>query len=748
MTETFTITCAFGRQSKLKNALQYRPAIELILPRRNNSTFISTVVNPQGTRENNTLKQRLKDSCNGSEPSILLFGDIFSMSPMLEHNLIVEEYARHSSDDEKQRWLKSYTRCYELVRDKEPFVAFRIVRIAKASNQIAWTSSSMRALGYDLHFVNSLSPRNDLKKATFQKLKKQLLALNFFAKNIKMLVNDMFQRARLYNTGILRHRLFEAIKMHNSSEPYLQLAVFFLPKYMKYLIDNRRVLDKCLNDLNSSDQPDLVLYEKYPTIWSKVPWVDQVEATIKFWQQHDMFLIEGWEPRFDTYKKVFEARQIGGETVAAIDFKLQMIETVQQIMDPDIPKTYNYAFKHEYDAELDFINLFQAVLKKEDVSVELGYQLSDLQDAVIIVPNLSLKRYAAYICHPMNRNNIKVYDKSICGTCFGNKQKKRFVAFGLDLWAFNDIHSYLKGIALRKTLKSKVTLHAFADVNISYFTAPRYGFRPWNKLREAAWFPKIEPVPKSGHMHANETVINDIDVFLKEKILDETIMHKKDRLCAFNSYVFMTFSEQDRETIVEELSRNDRLPNNKLKYKVGDRVQTPDGFLTNIKNITHEGKVSTYAWKNNYEQFMVFLENPFHEFEPLCYHATELRDAFVMRFHWLCGPISNVVLCGSWPVYALEEVRKLCTRNIYFHPEFNELAWQRPQHPRKNCFHSILHEQQTRMNRKRQAEQEAEEEAKQAAKKQRLQDVYNRSKELARAKQNSHETASLSSENL
>ena len=70
--------------------------------------------------------------------------------------------------------------------------------------------------------------------------------------------------------------------MHNSSETYLKLAVFFLPKYMKYLVDKRAMLDKCLHDLQTMEQPDLVLYEKYPTIWSKLPWVDQVEDTIKF----------------------------------------------------------------------------------------------------------------------------------------------------------------------------------------------------------------------------------------------------------------------------------------------------------------------------------------------------------------------------------------------------------------------------------------------------------------------------------
>jgi hypothetical protein len=120
--------------------------------------------------------------------------------------------------------------------------------------------------------------------------------------------------------------------------------------------------------------------------------------------------------------------------------------------------------------------------------------------------------------------------------------------------------------------------------------------------------------------------------------------------------------------------------------------------------------------------------------ETLCYHPTELRDAFVMRFHWLCGPISNVVLAGSWPVYAVEQMRKLCTRKMFFHPNFKEVPWQRPEHPRKNCFHSILHDQELERLRKRKAEQEAEDQARQAAKKQKLKDLYDRSKALARAK--------------
>ncbi|MAD25165.1 MAG: hypothetical protein CMO44_13430 [Verrucomicrobiales bacterium] len=744
-----SITCAFGRQSALKNAVQYRPAIDLILPRKNNSTFFTTIINPQGTHENRKFRKELCDSCNGTEPSIVLFGDVFSMSPMLVHSLLLEEVARHTSAEKDLEFLKLHTRCFELVRENEPFVAFRIVRIFKAPTKIEWDAKSLRSLGYEQHFVESLNPRNKIKKSVLKRIKTEILDMmknnNFFNKDAKYRVNQIFHKARLFNVGILKHRLLEAAKIHIKSESYLKLAVFFLPKYMQYLIDNRRYLDKCLNDLCTSDKPDVVLYEKYPMIWSKLPWVDQVEDTLKFWNQHELLNLGEWQPRFDTFKKVFEARNLKGETVAAIDFELQHVETVKHIIDPDIPRTYNYAFAHEYEAELEFIQLFQTALKKEEVNVELGYQLSDSTDAIVLVPNLSLKRYAALVCYPIDRKNIHVYDKTLYSPYFGNKKTKRIIAFGLDLWAFKDISTYLKGISVRQKLVSKITLHAFADINIGYFTAPRYGLRPWNELREASWFPKIEPIPKSGHLHANEEVIKDFDQFLKDKILDETVMHKKDRLSAFNSYVFMTFSEEDRETMVEELSRNDRFPRSKYKYFVGDRVQTPDGFLTNIKRIHQEGNVATSAWRDNYEQFMIFLENPFNEMETICFHPRELRDAFVMRFHWLRGPLSNIVLCGAWPLYAVEEIRKLCTRNIYFHPNFSELAWQRPQHPRKNCFNSILHEQETLRKRKRKEEEAAQEEAKQAAKKQKLKDIYNKSKALARMR---NETTSLSNENM
>ena len=743
-----SITCAFGRQSVLKNSLQYRPAIDLILPRKNNSTFLTTIVNPQGTRENRKFKEELCNSCNGTEPSIVLFGDVFSMSPMLEHSLLIEEVARYSSEEKDIQYLKLHTRCFELVRENEPFIAFRIVRIFKSPKKIEWDAKSLRSLGYEQRFIESLSPRNRFKKSVLQKLKAGILEMlktnKFFNKDAKYHVNQLFHQARLYNVGLLKHRLLEAARIHIKSETYLKLSAFFLPKYMQYLIDNRRVLDKCLDDFYTSDKPDLVLYEKYPTIWSKLPWVDQVEDTIKFWNQHELFNLGDWQPRFDTFKKVFEARNMRGETVAAIDFELQHIDTVKHIIDPDIPRTYNYAFKHEYDTELQFIESFKAALQKEKVSVELGYQLSDTQDAVVLVPNLSLKRYAALVCYPIDKQNIQLYDKTMYGTSFGNKKIKRIIAFGLDLWAFKDIMTYLKGICIKTHLASNITLHAFADINIGYFTAPRYGLRPWDKLREASWFPKIDPIPKAGHLHANEVVIEDLDAFIKEKILDETVMHKKDRLSAFNSYVFMTFSEEDRETMIQELSRNDRFPRSKYKYLVGDRVQTPDGFLTNIKRIHQEGNVATSAWRDNYEQYMIFLENPFNEMETICFHPTELRDAFVMRFHWLRGPLSNIVLCGAWPVYALEEIRKLCTRNIYFHPNFSELAWQRPQHPRKNCFNSILHDQETLRKRKREEQEAAEVAAKQAAKKQKLKDIYNKSKALARK----NETTSLSTEEV
>ena len=73
-------------------------------------------------------------------------------------------------------------------------------------------------------------------------------------------------------------------------------------------------------------------------------------------------------------------------------------------------------------------------------------------------------------------------------------------------------------------------------------------------------------------------------------------------------------------------------------------------------------------------------------------------------------------------------------QKMFFHPNFKEVPWQRPEHPRKNCFHSILHDQELERLRKRKAEQEAEDQARQAAKKQKLKDLYDRSKALARAK--------------
>ena len=273
---------------------------------------------------------------------------------MLEHSLVIEEYGRHNSEPDKLAWLKTHTRCFELVQENEPFVAFRIVRIFKASNKIPWTAKSIRALGFEEHYLKSLSPRNAIKKVTLQRVKQSILELskgNAFFNNAKVQVEKILQKARLYNCSTLKHRLLEAGRMHVKSESYLKLAKFFLPKYMKYLIDNRRILDKCLDDLHHHEKPDVVLYEKYPSIWTQVPWLEQVQHTIEFWKKHELFELKDWEPRCKTYEHVFEARSKRGETVVAMDYELQDIETVKRVLDPDIPSTYNYAFKHEYDAE-------------------------------------------------------------------------------------------------------------------------------------------------------------------------------------------------------------------------------------------------------------------------------------------------------------------------------------------------------------------------------------------------------------
>lgn len=753
------IKCALGRQPDLKSKLHYTPAIDLIKTQRNNSTYVTAMVNlPSKHYHNKVLKKKVTELFNGSEPLYFLIGDVFTMSPFLNFSFDVEVYACHGAtlqmDPETKDNLRMATKVFEMVTN-EPFVCLKILRLNEAPEKIEWKPNNVRSLGLDPDYLLSLNKANTIQPKKLKALRKDVVDMMkeniFFRDDAKERVTSILQKYAIRNAGIIKHRILEAGRTHVKSPSFMQMATLFLPKYMKFLFDNRRVIDKCLDYLKQSDTPDMVLYEMFPEIWTKLPWVDQVEDTLRYWLKYKLFEVDPWD-RFEAYKKVYDQRQRCGDTMAClkVDLKLEHngVSTIRRIFDPDQKSTYNYAFEHEYQKEKFFIKIVKKALERH--SFLQGYQLDiDLSGCVFVVSNMQMKRYCRYLisCSPQayastfDTKNIIVYDRKMTGPAFGLHSYGKVVILGIDIWNFDALKDYVTFLDIR-TPKSKMLFHSFGNLNLSQYCAPRYGLRPFMlQLQKEAWMPSADIDLLTP---PQERMIEDVDAFVAEIKQQD----KRRWFCGWESPVFMTFSKDDHQAMVEELSTNARFPRDMHKFKVGDRVLTPDGFLTQITRISKHGNASSFAWKDNYEDFLIFLKVPFSAAENNCaslsYHPRQLRDAFVMRFHWVTGFLNKVVLCGTWPKYAVDEIRKMVVSVIALHPNFTEQPWSAKEDNRKACFRSILHEMEMDRQQRHQDRLLAEQRAKQEQKKRKLQEIA----KIARKRAKARSDASLSSETL
>ena len=114
---------------------------------------------------------------------------------------------------------------------------------------------------------------------------------------------------------------------------------YFLPKYMKYVLNKCNVLNACYKVLTTSKRPDTVLYEQFPAMWSKLPWVDQVKDTLDYWVKYNIVSMRGWESRFAGFQKLFEAKKIRGETMLCLEEEIDSDLVSDKVV--KLLKTYN-----------------------------------------------------------------------------------------------------------------------------------------------------------------------------------------------------------------------------------------------------------------------------------------------------------------------------------------------------------------------------------------------------------------------
>ena len=676
------------------------------------------MINPPGKQFKKKIKEIYNDN---TDVTIIIFGDIFTNSPFLSFSMVLEEFTKHGNEnlptEEQINYLKTNTKVYDLVKPNEPFITFKIVRLYEPPKPIEITAKNIKMVGIQLEYLNSLNNQNELTSSMFKKLKTEILSINFwYDKTLTSQVQKIFRKYKVLNTGKVTHRLLEAGKMSIKTDNYFKMSMFFLPKYMKYVIDKYELLGKCLNILEHSPTPDVILYEKFPKMWSKRPWYEQIKETIDFWRTYEYFKLDDCDERLQTFKTVLEARQYRGETMVHGPTSPSSVLVDEKIITNIAGATafgteFSYALTHEYQQEKSLLDNFNKANREGKIDILLGYQFDNLTKNVkILVPSSQLKRCCFILFHNYDNNFdsncIMIYNAEAHGKWWKDGDQ-RIILFGTDVWPFHSLYTYFYQLTFRKNISS-LTFHAFTDIQISLFSAPRYDMRPFvPALVNANILDMHTYQAKSLHLVPNEVTIPDFNTFLTEQILDEGVISLENRLSTHDSPLFMTFSEEDRKTFINVLKETPLAPKNVQKYHVNDRVQTPTGDITQVQRINRRGVRHEFAWKDNYPDFLLWVKDPFPNMNGLTFHATQLRDAFVIRFHWLTGFINKVVLYGKWPAYAVEEVRKLTMSTIYYHPTFNMMPIQEPLTPRQACFPVLLKKQVEEKKREERAKEEA-----------------------------------------
>ncbi|MAU14014.1 MAG: hypothetical protein CMH46_00555 [Muricauda sp.] len=757
--DNLNIVVEIGKQSKLKESIgEYRPAISLIKPRINNSTFITTIIDLRN--KNNNLKKQITERFDGTEPTILLIGDLFTRSPFVKHSLNVKEHSCHQAakpiDPEKKNELKRLTRVYELVEENEPFIVFEIIRPSAVAQHVPWRATNVVAFGLEANYLIKLDQNNSLTPGKLRKLKKAVLELQtnyaFHTKHANQHVHALMRQYKLRNVGEIKHRILEAGRISIKSDNWLELCSFLLPKYSKYLVDKAGRIGECLNKLKTDNnfKPDIVLYEQFPDIWSIFPWKDQVRDTLQYWEDARIFNMIGWKERFDIYAQIFDARKLLYNSMLCTNNNFTESEAGRDLVHKEIiinlsncvpgETTFNFAFMHEYNSEQEMIHFMQSCIENKKIKhVVKGYGFQSLRSKadIIVVPNIQLKRFAMTLARLGSNSssdkfsiaNVRVFDGNYINNnnfCFGGNNIEHIYLFAADLWPFQTLKEYFRGVNIRPP--RGIILHYIGNNKMASFCAPRYGIKPLFNYLEghtcqlldeeastdnaAYWFPEPkEVVLKSNHLAPNEHNIKDFDLFLKENILDPDVFEVKDRLCAWNSYVFIAFDEANKVEFLKELSISSRFPSDIYQYRVNDRVITPDGFITQISRISNRGKNVQHAYKDNYEDFLLFLKTPFPGIATLQYHPTEVTDALVMKFQSITAPIPKVIVYGRWPDHAFEELRNMVYTEIAMHPTFRTESWNQINQPfpRKTCYGGILRKQniaRAQLEAEQQAEQE------------------------------------------
>ena len=476
------------------------------------------------------------------------------------------------------------------------------------------------------------------------------------------------------------HRILNAARYQRKSPKWLLVHVFFPASYGQYLRDDEEILNALHSSLDTTeDKMDMILYNsdfafQYP------PYVVQVGATIATWQKRFPSRMVGSEERFIVWKLFKDRRCTQGhmlhpnnlellvrqrhESGASSNGEVNITEeifhsNVVQLMDHDVLKQVVDANGNSmlcFNNDYDMFYLFIQCVKELNISISIGTACND--DFCLVYPNENvLNHFHSIYATSKNFDTVSVepITKEIfyMQTLETNHQKlyldsqKPLMLIGLENWSFDTIVYVLN--TLQKQEKS-VTMHFFGYDALPKITTPRRRFLP---LMQDLLTLELPTSRKRVDNHVDELMItnnDELQMFLRnEDILD---------------YVIVVNTKKDLEAVKQMqlgLPAED-------KFKIGDTVITPSGFISTIQRLFYYSKDRS-SWgmeKHLYLGTEIELKN-----DTKMYRANKLKHAFVILNNQLVTPLRKVILYGAVPNYTkqLFESGFATERLVYLHHE-------------------------------------------------------------------------------
>tara|TARA_B100000902_G_scaffold366966_1_gene389173 strand:+ start:292 stop:3147 length:2856 start_codon:yes stop_codon:yes gene_type:complete len=680
-----------GKNNKEKSGLQYYQV--------GGSTFTVATIDPSLK-----VKNQLKTALPSLEKFVcVVYGNFYSWShlPCLKINVrfdgiyelnpTTQEMKNEKSRFEK-KWFGSAFSTLQTVTS-QTLVVFQLVYLSEVTN-------TKKLLKYEKELTDLTSKPNwvgSMKRKTKEPIYVGRILLGFFYKDMLQtwnkvhLQNTLIQLAaygikneygidklKNLNNTLLRnllsklpqkykklkqtmiHRILNAARYQRKSPKWLLVHVFFPASYGQYLRDNEEILNDLHRSLNNTEEEkmDMILYNsdfafQYP------PYAVQVGATIATWQKRFSSRMVGSDERFIVWKLFKDRRCTQGHMLHPNNLEVLLKESgassngevniteeifqsnVAQLMDHDVLKQVVDANGNSmlcFNNDYDMFYLFIHCVKQLNTSISIGTACKD--DSCLVYPTEHVLNHFHSIC-PTSKQMDTVSVEAIAKETFyiqtleTNHQKlyldsnKPLILIGLENWSFDTIVYVLN--SLQKQEKS-VTMHFFGYDALPKITTPRRRFLP---LMEDL----LHELPTS-----TKRVDNAVDeLMIKTNEEFQTFLRNEDIL----NYVIVVHTKKELEA-VKQMQLG--LPSED-KFKIGDTVITPSGFVSTIRRLFYYSKdISSWGMeKHLYLGTEIELKN-----DTKMYRANKLKHAFVILSNQLVTPLQKVILYGAVPNYTKE----------------------------------------------------------------------------------------------